>query len=144
MGISSHSDRISKGPWPPTNRPSKYTKRNYGDLLKRGLLHLQLGNYEAAQADASALLKLAPRHPGPNYLQGLLYFQAGRYGDAITNLSLTEPVFAQYPSAEFFLASAHMVGEPGSGCRACRKLSPARSRQHPRPQAAGHYPLATG
>ncbi len=84
-------------------------QNNYSDLFKRAMLYLQLGNYEAAQADTTALLALAPQHPGPNYLQGLIHYQAGRYGEAVTALSVAEPAFERYPLALFFLASAQLV-----------------------------------
>ena len=60
---------------------------NYGALFKRALLFLQLQDYTAAQADTDALLAVAPQSPGPNYIQGLIDFQAGRYEEAISALS---------------------------------------------------------
>ena len=82
---------------------------NFGDLFKRAVLNLQLGNIEASQADATAMLAKAPQHPAANYVQGVLHYQAGRYGEAITALSAAEPAFEQYPLALFFLASAQLV-----------------------------------
>ena len=82
---------------------------DYGSLFKRALLSLQLENYEAAQVDADTLLRIAPQHPGANYVQGLIHFQAGRYAEAITALSVAEPAFKQFPLVLFFLGSAQLL-----------------------------------
>lgn len=82
---------------------------NYSTLFKRALVSLQSGDFEAAQADATVLLRIAPQHPGTNYIQGLLHFQAGRYGETITALSVVEPAFKQFPLVLFFLGSAQFV-----------------------------------
>lgn len=84
-------------------------QENYTDLFKRAMLNLQLGNFDAAQADTTALLARAPQHPGANYIQGILYYQAGSYSEAITALSVTESAFQQYPLSLFFLAGAQLV-----------------------------------
>ena len=86
-----------------------FQPNNYGTLFKRALLSLQSGNYEAAQVDTAALLRIAPQHPGANYIQGLIHFQAGEYGEAITALSLAEPAFKQFPLVLFFLSSAQLM-----------------------------------
>ncbi len=86
-----------------------FQPNNYGTLFKRALLSLQSGNYEAAQADTTALLRIAPQHPGANYIQGLIHFQAGKYGEAITAFSVAEPAFKQFPLVLFFLGSAQLV-----------------------------------
>lgn len=82
---------------------------NYNDVFKRAILNLQLGNFETSQEDATLLLGKAPQHPGSNYIQGLLHFEAGRYDEAITALSVTESAFKQYPAALFFLGSAQLI-----------------------------------
>ncbi|MEH6593440.1 MAG: XrtA/PEP-CTERM system TPR-repeat protein PrsT [Halioglobus sp.] len=86
-----------------------FQKNNFGTLFKRALLSLQQENYDAAQTDASALLRISPQHPGANYVQGLVHFQAAKYGDAITSLSVAEPAFKQFPLVLFFLGSAQLV-----------------------------------
>jgi putative PEP-CTERM system TPR-repeat lipoprotein len=82
---------------------------NYNDLFKRATLNLQLGAFDRAQDDTTALLAKAPQHPGPNYLQGLLHYQAGNYAEAITALSVTESAFQQFPLSLYFLASAQLI-----------------------------------
>ncbi len=78
------------------------------DLFKRAYLNLQLGDFEASQRDTEVLLYKAKTHPGANYIQGLLHFEAGRYAEAITSLSVVEPASKQYPLALFYLAAANM------------------------------------
>lgn len=82
---------------------------NYAAMLKRGLLSLQLEDYEGAQKDVEKLLKVVPQHPGANYIQGLLHFNDANYPDAITALSVAEPVSNQFPLVLFFLGSAQLV-----------------------------------
>ncbi|MEH6567713.1 MAG: XrtA/PEP-CTERM system TPR-repeat protein PrsT [Halioglobus sp.] len=87
----------------------KLKPNNYNVLFRRALLSLQLGDTESAQADTTALLLVIPQHPGGNYIEGLLHFQAERYADAVTTLSLAEPVYKQFPQILFFLSSALLV-----------------------------------
>jgi cellulose synthase operon protein C len=84
------------------------TQNNISDLMKRSLVHLRLGDYEAAQVDARNLLGRSPKHAGANYVQGLLHFQAGRYADAITSLSANETMFEVFPMSQFYLAGANL------------------------------------
>jgi putative PEP-CTERM system TPR-repeat lipoprotein len=82
---------------------------SYADRFKRALIYVQLGDFEAAQADTTELLRLAPHNPGANYLQGLIHFQHAKYAEAITSLSVAEPAAKQFPLVLFFLGSAHLV-----------------------------------
>ena len=91
------------------NHAVEFQRNAYGDLVKRALLSVQLADYAAAQADVSKLLKIAPQHPASNYAQGVVHFQAGKYEEAITALSLAQPAFKQFPMLLFFLASAHLI-----------------------------------
>ncbi|MFT6051047.1 MAG: putative PEP-CTERM system TPR-repeat lipoprotein [Halioglobus sp.] len=84
-------------------------KGNYGALFKRALVALQSQDYEAAQLDADELLRIAPNHPSVGYAQGLIHFQAGRFKEAVTSLSVAEPAFTQFPMILFYLASAQFV-----------------------------------
>jgi putative PEP-CTERM system TPR-repeat lipoprotein len=81
----------------------------FGDRVKRALINLQLQDFEAAQADAAELLRVAPQHPAANYVQGLLQFQRKAYEEAITSLSVAEPIANQYPLVLFYLGSAHLI-----------------------------------
>lgn len=84
-------------------------KDNYAAMLKRGLLSLQLQDFDGAQQDVERLLKVVPQHPGANYIQGLLHFNEAKYPEAITALSVAEPAFNQFPLVPFFLGSAQLV-----------------------------------
>ena len=82
---------------------------NYGALYKRALVSLQLHKFDAAQEDASALLRIVPRNTGANYIQGVIHFQAKRYPESIAALSIAEPAFKQFPLVLFFLGSAQLL-----------------------------------
>lgn len=83
-------------------------RHNSSELFKRALLNMQLGDYKAARVDSQALMAKAAKHPGANYIRGLLQYEAGNYDEAIAALSVTEPAFKQYPLSLFFLASANL------------------------------------
>ena len=90
------------------NRAVKYQRDNASELFKRALLKMQMGDFESAQRDARALMGRKAKHPGSNYVQGLLHYEAGNYDEAIASLTVTEPAFKQYPLSMFFLASANL------------------------------------
>ncbi|MCB1688391.1 MAG: PEP-CTERM system TPR-repeat protein PrsT [Halioglobus sp.] len=89
------------------NKAVRLTRDNASVIFKRALLKIQMGDFKAAEKDARALMAKKAKHPGSNYIQGLLHYEAGNYDEAITSLSVTEPAFKQYPLAMFFLASAN-------------------------------------
>jgi len=97
-----------KGALDAYSKAVQFSKNNFLDVLKRALVSLRLGNFEAAQRDATQLLNMSRKHPGANYVQGMLHFQAGKYADAIASLSQTEPAFQQYPMSLFYLAGANL------------------------------------
>ena len=82
---------------------------NYGALFKRALVALESQDYEAAQLDANELMRISPNHPSAGYVQGLIHFQAKRFKEAVTSLSVAEPAFTQFPMILFYLASAQFV-----------------------------------
>lgn len=83
-------------------------RNNSGEMFKRALLNMQMGDYKAAEEDSRALMAKAAKHPGSNYIRGLLQYEKGNYDEAIAALTVTEPAFKQYPLALFFLASANL------------------------------------
>ncbi|MEH6570516.1 MAG: XrtA/PEP-CTERM system TPR-repeat protein PrsT [Halioglobus sp.] len=84
-------------------------RNDYATLFKRALLYLQLENFQAAQVDTTALLRVEPQQPGANYVQGLIHFQAGKYEDAITPLWIGVSDFKRYPLTLFFLSCAQLM-----------------------------------
>ncbi|CAA0118057.1 Beta-barrel assembly-enhancing protease [Halioglobus japonicus] len=98
-----------KGSLVAYNKAVKLKRDNAADLFKRALLKMHLGDYESAQRDARALMSKKSKHPGSNYVQGLLHYEAGNYDEAIASLSVTEPAFKQYPLSMFFLANANLI-----------------------------------
>jgi len=91
------------------NQAIAFKKNNYAAMLKRGLLSLQLQDFESAQRDVASLLQVAPQHTGANYIQGLLHFHDAKYAEAVTTLSTAEPAYNQFPLVLFFLGSAQLV-----------------------------------
>ncbi|MEZ5501371.1 MAG: PEP-CTERM system TPR-repeat protein PrsT [Halioglobus sp.] len=79
------------------------------ERVARALINLQLQDYAAAQADTSELLRIFPRNPAGNYLQGLLQFQDRRYRDAINALTLARPASSQFPEVLYYLAMAYLL-----------------------------------
>ena len=79
------------------------------DRLKRAMIELQTQDLEATQTDTTWLLQRAPQHPMSNYLQGMLFYQAGRYDEAVSALSLAEPAANQFPMILFYLSRAHLA-----------------------------------
>ncbi|MBE9538170.1 MAG: PEP-CTERM system TPR-repeat protein PrsT [Proteobacteria bacterium] len=84
-------------------------KNNYTALYKRAHVSLQMQKFDAAQADISTILRIAPLHAGANFIQGVIHFQAKRYAPAIESLSVAEPAFNQFPVVLFFLGSAQLL-----------------------------------
>lgn len=83
--------------------------RDFSNRYKRALMQMQLSNAEAAADDVQWLLSLSPHHPGANYIQGVLAFQAQKIEEAVSALSVAEPVAGQYPAILYFLASGHLM-----------------------------------
>jgi putative PEP-CTERM system TPR-repeat lipoprotein len=79
------------------------------ERVARGLISLQLKDYAAAQSDATELLRLNPRSPAGNYLQGLLHFHNKQYRAAITALTLAEPATSQFPSVPYYLSVSYLL-----------------------------------
>jgi putative PEP-CTERM system TPR-repeat lipoprotein len=77
--------------------------------IARALLNLQMQDFDAAQIDATELLKLSPRNPAANYVQGVLDFHAKEYRKSTTPLRMAEPVANQFPMTLYFLGAAYLV-----------------------------------
>lgn len=84
-------------------RPSAFSIR-----ASRALLHLQLGNTEAAEEDAARLLKQAPEHAASHYVQGALQFQHSAYQASIDSLTKASPTTERYPLGLLLLGIAHL------------------------------------
>jgi len=80
----------------------------FAERIARALVSLQLKDYETAQADATELLKLSPQDPTANYIQGAIHFQNKQYRQAITALTLAEPVAQQFPLVLYYRSSAYL------------------------------------
>jgi len=79
------------------------------DLIMRALVSVKLGDFEAAQSDARAVLRVAPGNPTANYIVGVNYFQNKEYLEAISALDLARPVAEQYPLMLYYLSSSHLI-----------------------------------
>jgi len=61
---------------------------NSSDLLKRSMLLIEQEAYDKANNDLLALKKRFPKHPGVNYVQGVLLFYQEKYSEASSALEL--------------------------------------------------------
>lgn len=80
----------------------------FADRVARALVSVQLEDYEAAQSDATELLKLSPKNPAANYVQGVLDFQNKQYRNAIKSLTLAVPAAQQFPLGLYHLSVSHL------------------------------------
>ena len=91
------------------NRTLEVQPNNFQARLRRALVAMSLQDFTTASDDAEQLIKMAPRHPGSNYIQGLVNFQNQEYADAIAALSQAEPAFRQFPMVLYYLGSSHLI-----------------------------------
>lgn len=87
----------------------EFGKRPLDARLKRAFLLIQSGDFAAAQADISALMKIVPYNPGVNYAQGLVYFQSDEYEKAISAFAVSERDKKSFPLALLFAGTSHFV-----------------------------------
>jgi putative PEP-CTERM system TPR-repeat lipoprotein len=83
------------------------------ERVGRAMINLQLKDYDAAQADATELLRLSPRNPAGNYLQGLLYYHDKSYRDAISALTLAKSATSQFPQVLYYLSLSYLLEGDG-------------------------------
>jgi len=86
-----------------------HTSIGFADRVARALVSVQLEDYAAAQSDATELLKLSPKNPVANYIQGVLDFQNKQYRNAIKSLTLAVPAARQFPLGLYCLSMSHLV-----------------------------------
>jgi putative PEP-CTERM system TPR-repeat lipoprotein len=91
------------------NKTLELQPNNFQARVRRALAAMSLQDFTTASNDAETLLKMAPRHPGSNYIQGLVHFQAQNYEDAIAALTQAEPAFRQFPMVLYYLGSSHLI-----------------------------------
>lgn len=77
------------------------------DLLKLALVRIQLQKADLAARDIDTLGKLAPRHPGVRFAEGLLHLQKNEIDAARTSFELAVRDGNGYPLALFYLAGIH-------------------------------------
>lgn len=77
--------------------------------VARALVNVQLEDYDAAQADATELLKRFPKDPSANYVQGILHFRNNKYRSAITSLNLARPAAQQFPRILYLLSISYLL-----------------------------------
>ncbi len=91
------------------NKTLSIQPENFQARLRRSLVAMTKGDFETAASDAESLMKMAPRNPASNYVNGLVLFEAEDYPDAISSLTQAEPAFRQFPMVLYYLASAHLT-----------------------------------
>lgn len=106
------------------------------ERLKRGLMHVELGQFDEAREDGEFLQQGAPDHPGGHFLLGLVKFESGEPLQAQPHLEEALAVSRNYRLAMPYLAAIHL--EEGNWSRAERLLERHRALG---PQSAMSYRL---
>ncbi len=81
---------------------------NLSDFLKRAQVRLQQKKYKEAQKDIDVLKKLAPKHPGVNYAQGLIHYQNKRFSEAKDAFDLALRANKRHLQAAYYLSMTHL------------------------------------
>lgn len=83
-------------------------KANTMELLKRGLLRIQMAKYAEAQADIEQVKRRLPKHFEANYGLGVIHFLNERYGEALPLLEASVADNDNFMPAIFYLAATHL------------------------------------
>jgi putative PEP-CTERM system TPR-repeat lipoprotein len=75
--------------------------------MKRALVRIQKLDYTKAQLDVFELLKRAPKNPGANYLQGIIYYETQNYQKAVASLLIAERDERRYPLSLLYAGISH-------------------------------------
>ncbi|MCB1679156.1 MAG: PEP-CTERM system TPR-repeat protein PrsT [Halioglobus sp.] len=79
---------------------------NFDYRYKRALLRIQMDNFEQARDDVAKLHKLLPKHPGTQYLLGIIASRDGDFTGAVAALERASQYEDQFPLSMFYLAVA--------------------------------------
>ena len=108
MGDIRTAQRDSAGAIKAFGRVLDLQQNDFFSRFKRSVLLLETGDSDAARADATELLTIAPSHPGANYILGIIQFREGDYHEAIASLTAAEPAYTDLPLALLFMGSAQL------------------------------------
>jgi putative PEP-CTERM system TPR-repeat lipoprotein len=81
---------------------------NMGERLKRAMQLVQLGKHDEAQQDIDSIKPRAPRNPGVNYAQGLVYLNTEKPKEAQAAFDVAVKDEQHYPMAIYYLAVTHL------------------------------------
>lgn len=90
------------------------------ERLKRGLIHVELAQFDEARADGKFLQEGAPNHPGGHFLLGLIEFETGEPQQARPHLEEALAASPNYRLAMPYLAAIQL--EEGNWSQAERLL----------------------
>ncbi len=82
---------------------------SFEDRVKRVLVSIELQKYDVAQDEVTKLLAKAPKHPGVNYAQGLIYFHEKKLPEAQTAFEQALVAKSRYPQALYYSAAVHLA-----------------------------------
>ncbi|OGT22191.1 MAG: hypothetical protein A2V90_00400 [Gammaproteobacteria bacterium RBG_16_57_12] len=82
---------------------------NDNERLMRAMVRIGLKDYEGAEKDLKILVKVAPKHPGVNYAQGLINFQQEKYREAQLAFEKSVALDKNYAPALYYLGSTHFA-----------------------------------
>ena len=85
----------------------KFSRGNFADRYKRGLVRVSAGQLEEAKKDIAGLEKLAPEHPGLYFLKGLVALNSDDRESAKPAFEKAALAGSSYPLSLYYLAAIH-------------------------------------
>lgn len=96
MADALYSEVIEEQPW------------RTGDILKRAVTRMRLGDMDLAEKDIDYLRKLYPKGVSVNYAKGIIEYQRNNLEKSILNFKVAETTPDLFSGALLYLASANM------------------------------------
>ena len=94
--VALYSEVVEEQPW------------RTGDILKRAVTRMRLGDMELAEKDIDYLRKLYPKGVSVNYAKGIIEYQKNNLEKSILNFKVAETTPDLFSGALLYLASANM------------------------------------
>jgi len=90
------------------NSISGYERRDY-DRVKRAVVRVMSGDFDAARFDVDALSERYGEYPGIGYVRGVIDFKERRFKSSLKNFSLAEMDVENYPYSLLYIALIHFL-----------------------------------
>lgn len=95
QAINLYSEVVSEHPW------------RHGDLLKRAVIYIQLGELDRAESDIDYLKKVYPKGISINYAKGIIDFRRSNLEQSIQSFKIAENDTQLFSGSLLYLASAN-------------------------------------